>query len=133
MCECVCVCVELMLFLQPSEETCGLTNQKKKKTKVIHLSEAVSLPNELYFYEGKQSDSNTCYIHARKRHAVREVVRGDKHNQRKSANRNAQISVIHSAHYTGLCLYLQFADFLRLCLSPRTTSRTISFSISNSF
>ena len=27
---------------------------------------------------------------------------------------------------------LQFADFLRLCLSPRTTSRTISFSISNS-
>ena len=28
---------------------------------------------------------------------------------------------------------LQFADFLRLCLSPRTTSRTISFSISNSF
>ena len=60
---------------------------------------------------------------------VREVVRGDKHNLRKSANRNAQISVIHSAHYTDLC----FADFLRLCLSPRTTSRTISFSISNSF
>ena len=28
---------------------------------------------------------------------------------------------------------LRFADFLRLCLSPRTTSRTISFSISNSF
>ena len=34
---------------------------------------------------------------------VREVVRGDKHNLRKSANRNAQISVIHSAHYTDLC------------------------------
>ena len=28
---------------------------------------------------------------------------------------------------------LQIAYFLRLCLSPRTTSRTISFSISNSF
>ena len=39
---------------------------------------------------------------------VREVVRGDKHNLRKSANRNAQISVIHSAHCTDLC----FADFL---------------------
>ena len=34
---------------------------------------------------------------------MREVVRGDKHNLRKSANRNAQISVIHSAHYTDLC------------------------------
>ena len=29
---------------------------------------------------------------------MREVVRGDKHNLSKSANRNAQISVIHSAH-----------------------------------
>ena len=29
---------------------------------------------------------------------VCEVIRGDKHNMRKSANRNAQISVIHSAH-----------------------------------
>ena len=28
---------------------------------------------------------------------------------------------------------LQFGNFLRFCLSPRTTSRTISFSISNSF
>ena len=28
---------------------------------------------------------------------------------------------------------LRFANFLRLCLSPRTTSRTISFSLSNSF
>ena len=34
---------------------------------------------------------------------MREVVRGDKHNLRKSANRNAQISVIHSAHSTDLC------------------------------
>ena len=30
---------------------------------------------------------------------MREVVRGDKHNLRKSANRDAQISVVHSAHY----------------------------------
>ena len=35
---------------------------------------------------------------------MREVVRGDKHNLRKSANRNAQISVIHSAHYTDFVL-----------------------------
>ena len=34
---------------------------------------------------------------------VREVVRGDKHNLRKSANRNAQISAIHSAHCSDLC------------------------------
>ena len=34
---------------------------------------------------------------------MREVVRGDKHNLKKSANRNAQISVIHSAHCTDLC------------------------------
>ena len=43
--------------------------------------------------------------------------------------KSAQISVIRSAHCTDLCW---FADFLRLCLSPRTSSRTISFSISNS-
>ena len=36
---------------------------------------------------------------------MREVVRGDKHNLRKSANRNTQISVIHSAHCTDLCFY----------------------------
>ena len=58
----VCPCVWKMLFLQPSEETCGLADQKKKRQKVIHLSEAVSLPNELYSYEGKHSDSNTCFI-----------------------------------------------------------------------
>ena len=34
---------------------------------------------------------------------MREFVRGDKHNLRKSANRNAQISVIHSAHCTDMC------------------------------
>ena len=35
---------------------------------------------------------------------MREVVRGDKHNLRKSANRNAQISAIHSAHCTDFVL-----------------------------
>ena len=34
---------------------------------------------------------------------MREVVWGDKHNLRKSSNRNAQISVIHSPHCTDLC------------------------------
>ena len=38
------------------------TKKKKKRQRVIHLSEAVSLPNELYFYEGTHSDSNTCFI-----------------------------------------------------------------------
>ena len=37
------------------------------------------------------------------------------------------------AEWMTLICALRFADFLRLCLSPRTTSRTISFSISNSF
>ena len=44
---------------------------------------------------------------------MREVVRGDKHNLRKSANRNAQISVINSAHRTDLCFAI--CRFLRLC------------------
>ena len=61
MCVCLCECVWKMLFLQPSEETCGLADQKKRQ-KVIHLSDAVSLPNELYFYEGKRSESNTCLL-----------------------------------------------------------------------
>ena len=38
-------------------------------------------------------------------------------------------SVSFTPHIVLICA-LQFADFLRLCLSPRTTSRTISFSIS---
>ena len=42
---------------------------------------------------------------------VREVVRGDKHNLRKSANRNAQISVIHSAHCTDLKLCFAICRF----------------------
>ena len=57
---------------------------------------------------------------------MREVVRGDKHNLRKSANRNAQ--TVSFTHHILLICALRFADFLRLCLSPRTTSRTISFS-----
>ena len=40
---------------------------------------------------------------------------------------------LQCAEWMTLICALQFADFLRLCLSPRTTSRTISFSISNSF
>ena len=41
-------------------------------------------------------------------------------------------SVSFTLHIVLICA-LQFADFLRLCLSPRTTLRTISFSISNRF
>ena len=35
--------------------------------------------------------------------SVREVVRGGKHNLKKSANRKAQISVIHPAYCAELC------------------------------
>ena len=38
-------------------------------------------------------------------------------------------SVSFTPHIVLICA-LQFADFLRLCLSPRTTTRTMSFSIS---
>ena len=41
---------------------------------------------------------------------MREVVRGDKHNLRKSANRNAQISVIHSIYlqiFSGCACHLE--------------------------
>ena len=41
-------------------------------------------------------------------------------------------SVQYADRMTLICA-LPFADFLRLCLSPWTTSRRISFSISNSF
>ena len=40
---------------------------------------------------------------------------------------------VQCAKWMTLICALRFADFLRLCLSPRTTSRTICFSISNSF
>ena len=39
---------------------------------------------------------------------------------------------VSTPHIVLTCA-LQFTDFLRLCLSPRITSRTISFSISNRF
>ena len=61
---------------------------------------------------------------------VREIVRGDKHNLRKSTIATHE-SVLW-AEWTLICAW-QFADFLRLCLAPRTTLRTISFSISYSF
>ena len=47
--------------------------------------------------------NNTKKLLEIEKEIVREVVRGDKHNLRKSANRNAQISVIHSEHSTDLC------------------------------
>ena len=40
---------------------------------------------------------------------------------------------VQCAEWMTLICALRFADFLSLCLSPRTTSGTISFSISNSF
>ena len=62
---------------------------------------------------------------------VCEVVRGDN-----TTWENLQIAthklVSFTPHIVLICA-LQFADFLKLCLSPRTTSLTISFSISNSF
>ena len=61
-CECVCVCVDNVVFTALRRNVRVGRPKKKKKKKVIHLSEAVSLPNELYSYEGKHSDSNTCFI-----------------------------------------------------------------------
>ena len=46
---------------------------------------------------------------------------------------NLQIEKHKSGRRSFRSLNWFIADFLRLCLSPRTTSRTISFSISNSF
>ena len=57
---------------------------------------------------------------------MREVVRGDKHNLRKSENRNAQISVIHSAkHGQRGALRVQrkiwvAADFQNFLARPNT-------------
>ena len=58
---CVRVCGKCC-FYNPQKKRAGWPTKKKKRQKVIYLSEAVSLPNELYFYEGKHSDSNTCFI-----------------------------------------------------------------------
>ena len=58
---------------------------------------------------------------------MREVVQGDKHNLQIATHKS-----VSTPNIVLICA-LQFENFLRLCLSPRTTSRTISFSISNSF
>ena len=63
---------------------------------------------------------------------VREVARGDKPDLRKSTDRKAQISPLNWTNAFLICA-LRSVDFLRSGLSPRATSRTISFSISNSF
>ena len=58
------------------------------------------------FFESKGAVVRTNLIpktSAIEKEIVCEVVRGDKHNLRKSANRNAQIGVIHSAQCTDLC------------------------------
>ena len=61
---------------------------------------------------------------------MREVVRGDKPYLRKSTGRKAQIRKAF-VQFSGLICALRSVDFLREGLSPRATSRTISFSISN--
>ena len=63
---------------------------------------------------------------------MREVARGDKPCLRKSTDRKAQIRKAF-VQFSGLVSALRSVDFLRQGLSPRATSRTISFSISNSF
>ena len=47
----------------------------------------------------------------------------------KICNKFAKHKSVQCANDTDMCV----ADFLKLCLSPRTTSRTTPFSISNSF
>ena len=63
---------------------------------------------------------------------VREVARGVKPYLRKSTDRKAQIRKAF-VQFSGLICDLRSVDFLRQGLSPRATSCTISFSISNSF
>ena len=61
---------------------------------------------------------------------MREVVRGDKHNLRKSANRNAQISVIHSAHYTDLCFAIcRFSQVVFVTSNNFTHNLLFSFQL----
>ena len=71
MCVCACVCVNVCACVcakccsyNPQKKRAGWPTKKKikKRQKIIQLSEAVSLPNEVYFYEGKHSDSNTFFI-----------------------------------------------------------------------
>ena len=64
---------------------------------------------------------------------VREVARlGNKHHLRKSADRNAQIRSVSGTNAFLICVF-RSADFSGGVYSPSATSRTISFSISNSF
>ena len=60
------------------------------------------------------------------------MARGDKPYLRKSTDRKEQIRKAF-VQFSGLICALRSVDFLRLGLSPRATSCTISFSISNSF
>ena len=63
---------------------------------------------------------------------VREVARGDKPYLRKSTDRKAQTRKAF-VQFSGLICALRSVNFLREGLSPRATSRTVSFSISISF
>ena len=60
------------------------------------------------------------------------MAQGDKPYLRKSTDRKAQIRKVF-IQFSELICALRSVDFLRKGLSPRATSRTISFSISNSF
>ena len=61
---------------------------------------------------------------------MREVARGDKPYLRKSTDRKAQIrKAFVRTQFSGLICALRSVHFLRQGLSPRATSRTISFSI----
>ena len=92
-----------------------------------HIPEQPGWRNSKYWgHIEKRNQINTKKLLEIEKEIVREVVRGDKHNLRKSANCKAQISRMCGVNDTDLCVAIYF---LRLCLSPRTTSRTISFSI----
>ena len=64
--------------------------------------------------------------------AVHEVARCDKYHLTKTADSKAQISKVFVS-LKGLIGALRLADFLTWWLSSRATSRTIYFSISNSY
>ena len=102
------------------------------RCKVLHLSNGVTgdwitetNDGTVLFLIEKMNQINTKNYWKEKRLCVR-LRSGDRHHLRKSADRKAQIRKAFVAVTALICAF-RSADFLRWCLSPSATSRTISF------
>ena len=100
--------------------------------RVIENPRQMILPSRILFFPSKKWIKLIPKTIGKKKETVREVARGNKPYLRKSTDRKAQIRKAFVL-LTGLICALRSVDFLGEGLSPRATSRTISFSISNSF